>query len=41
MKELCQRILDDKGMPNDWKTSLLIAVFKEERGMMNCSHTQE
>ena len=29
--ELCQRVLDGKGMPEDWATSVVIPIFKERR----------
>ena len=28
MRELCQSMLDGKGMPNDWKTSV-VPIYKE------------
>ena len=28
--ELCQRILDGKGMPEDWATSVAIPILKEK-----------
>ena len=34
--ELCQRILDGKGMPADWATSVAIPIFKGKRDIMNC-----
>ena len=27
LKELCQRILDEKGMPDDWVTSVAMSIF--------------
>ena len=28
MKKLCQRVLDRKGMPEEWKTSVVVPIFK-------------
>ena len=30
MMELCQRVLDGTGMPNEWKTSGIVPIFKQE-----------
>ena len=27
LKKLCQRVLDGKGMPNEWKTSVVVPIF--------------
>ena len=34
--ELCQGILDGKGMPKDWATSVAIPIFIEKGDIMNC-----
>ena len=31
MVELCQRMLDGKGMPDEWQTSVLVPIFKGKR----------
>ena len=36
MKKLCQRVLDGEGMPEEWKTSVVVPVFKEKRDVMDC-----
>ena len=28
MEELCQRVLDGRGMPDEWKTSVIVPIFK-------------
>ena len=28
MMELCQRVLDGRGMPDEWKTSVIVSIFK-------------
>ena len=28
MLELCQHVLDGKGMPDEWQTSVLVPIFK-------------
>ena len=37
LMELCHRILDVKGMPEDWATSVAIRIFKGKGDIMNCS----
>ena len=34
--EPCHRILDGKGMPEDWATSVVIHIFKVKGYIMNC-----
>ena len=34
--ELCHRILDRKGLPDDWSTSVVITIFKGKGHIMNC-----
>ena len=29
MMELCQRVLDGRGMPDKWETSVIVSIFKE------------
>ena len=29
MMELCQHVLDGRGMPDEWKTSVIVPIFKE------------
>ena len=36
LMELCQSILDGKGMPDDWATSVAIPIFKGKGDIMNC-----
>ena len=36
MMKLCQRLLDGKGMPEEWKTSVVIPIFKGKGDVMNC-----
>ena len=33
MVELCQHVLDGKGMPDEWQTSVLEPIFKGKRDM--------
>ena len=35
MKKLCQRVLDGKGMPEQWKTSV-VSIFKGKGDVMDC-----
>ena len=37
MVELCQRVLDRKGMPDEWQTSVLVPIFKEKGDVKNCN----
>lgn len=36
MVELCQRVLDGKGMPDEWTLSVLIPIFKGKGDAMSC-----
>ena len=36
MMKLCQRVLDGKGMLEDWKTSFIMPIYKGKGDMMNC-----
>ena len=36
MMKLCQRVLDGKGMLGDWKTSVMVPMYKGE-DVTNCS----
>ena len=36
MKKLCLRVLDGKGMPEKWKTSVVVPIFKRRRDVMDC-----
>ena len=33
--ELCQQVLNGKGIPDEWKTSVVIPIYKEKKGVMN------
>ena len=34
--ELCQRVLDDRGMPDEWKRSVIVPIFKGICDVMSC-----
>ena len=36
MMELCQHVLDDRGMPDEWKTSVIVPIFKGKDHVMSC-----
>ena len=36
MLQLCQRVLDEKGIPNEWKTSVVVPIFKRKGDVLNC-----
>ena len=36
MKKLCQRVFDGKGMPEEWKTSVVVPIFKGKADVMDC-----
>ena len=36
MLQLCQRDLDGKGIPDEWKTSVVVPIFKGKGDVMNC-----
>ena len=35
--ELCQRMLDGKGMPHEWQTNVLVPILKEKEDVRNCN----
>ena len=41
MMELCQRVLDGRGMPDEWKTSVIVTISKEKGGVMSCGSHRE
>ena len=36
MKKLCQKVLDGEGMPEEWKTSVVVPIFKGKGDVMDC-----
>ena len=34
--KLCQHVLDGRGMPDEWKTSVIVPIFKEKSDVMSC-----
>ena len=36
MMELCQRVLDGREMPDEWKTSAIVPMFKGKGNVMSC-----
>ena len=36
MMELCHRVLDERGMPDEWKTSVIVPIFKGKGDEMSC-----
>ena len=41
MMELCQRVLDAKGMPDEWKTCVIVSIFIEKDDVMSCGSYRE
>ena len=33
---LCQQVLDGKGIPDEWKTSVVVPIFRGKEDVMNC-----
>ena len=36
MMELYQRVLDGRGMPDEWKISVIVTIFKGKNDVMSC-----
>ena len=36
MVELCQSVLDGRGMPDEWVLSVVVPIFKEKGDAMSC-----
>ena len=41
MMELCQHILDSRRMPDEWKTSVIVPIFKGKGDVMSCRSYRE
>ena len=39
--ELCQCVLNGKGTPDEWQTSVLVPIFKEKGDVSNCNTYSE
>ena len=35
--KLCQRVLGEKGISDEWQTSVLVSIFKEKDDVRNCN----
>ena len=36
MTKLCQQVLDGNGMPREWRTSVLVPIYKGKGDVLNC-----
>jgi len=36
LMELCQSVLDGKRIPDEWRTSVVVPIFKKKGDVMNC-----
>ena len=41
MLQLCQRVLDGKGIPDKWKTSIVVPIFNGKGDLINCGLYRE
>ena len=41
MMELCRHKLDGRGMPDEWKTSVLVPIFKAKGDVISCGAHSE
>ena len=41
MMELCQHILDEREMSDEWKTSVIVPIFKGKGNVMSCGSYRE
>ena len=41
IKKLCQKVLNGKGMPEEWKISVVDLIFKGKGDVMIVGHTEE
>ena len=41
MVELFQRVLDGRGMPEEWKTNVVVPIFKGKGDVMSCGAYRE
>ena len=40
MMELCQCVLDGRGMPDEWKTSVIVPIFKGKGDVLSCESSR-
>ena len=41
LREICQKVLDRKSIPDDWKTGVVVPVYKGKGDVLNCSSYRE
>ena len=41
MMGLCQRVLDSRGIPDEWKTGKIVPIFKGKGNVMSCGSYRE
>ena len=41
MMKLCQSVLNGRGMPDEWKTSVIVPIFKGKGDLMSCGSYRE
>ena len=41
LMELCQRVLNGRGMPDEWKASVIVPIFKGNGDVMSCGSHRE
>ena len=41
MMGLCQRVLDGRGIPDEWKTGKIVPIFKGKGNVMSCGSYRE
>ena len=39
--ELCQLVLNSRGMPDEWKTSVIVPICKGKGDVMSCGSYRE
>ena len=41
MLQFCPQVLDGKGIPDEWKTSVVVPIFKGKENVMTCGSYEE
>ena len=39
--DMCQRVLGDRGMPDEWKSSVIVLIFNRKDDVMRCGSYRE
>ena len=41
MMKIFQKVIDEKGMPEDWRTTVMVPIYKRKADVTNCDAYRE